>query len=76
MGHTEGVGLLLEVEDVDVHGVEAEGQGEFDELAGAPGKRQADRAEVAEHAEQNSRCGLPGSRCGLPVGMTWTGEYD
>ena len=46
----EGLGLLLEVDDVDVHGVEAEGQRQFDELAGATGEGEADGAEIAEHA--------------------------
>jgi len=49
MGHPERLGLLPEVEDVDVHGVEAEGQRQLDELAGATGQGQTDGAEVAEH---------------------------
>ena len=43
-------GLLLEVEEVDVHAVEAERQGQLDELAGAAGEGKAEGAEVAKHA--------------------------
>jgi len=50
MGHAESVGLLLEVEDVDVHRVEAEGERQFDEFAGAARQGKTDGAEVAEHA--------------------------
>ena len=45
----ERLGLLLEVDDVDVHRIEAERERQFDELAGPSGKGQADGAEVTEH---------------------------
>ena len=60
VGHTERVSLLLEIEDIDVHGVKAEGQRQFDELAGTSGEGQADRAEVAKHAVYDSPLGAPG----------------
>ena len=59
VGHAERVSLLLEIEDIDVHGVKAEGQRQFDELAGASGEGQADRAEVAKHAVYDSPLGAP-----------------
>ena len=59
VGHAECVGLLLEIEDVDIHRIEAEGQRQFDEFAGASGEGQADRAEVAKHAVYHSPMGTP-----------------
>ena len=50
----ERLGLLLEVDDVDVHRVETERQRQFDELAGPSGKGQADGAEITEHREEVS----------------------
>jgi hypothetical protein len=64
MGHAKRVGLLLEIENVDVHGVEAEGQCQFDEFAGASREGQADRAEVAKHAGSHSLLGAPGWNVG------------
>jgi len=69
MRNAEGLGLLLEIEQVDVHGVEAEGQGEFDQFAGTPRQGQADRAEVPKHAGK-----APPK--GLRVGMRRADEYD
>ena len=53
----ERLGLLLEVDDVDVHRVETERQRQFDELAGPSGKGQADGAEITEHRGEVS-CAL------------------
>ena len=49
MLHAVDLGLLLEVEDVDVHAIEAERQGQLDQFAGAAGEGQAEGAQIAEH---------------------------
>ena len=49
MLHAERVGLLLKIDEVDIHGVKAKRKGEFNEFAGTSREWQAKRAEIAKH---------------------------
>ena len=52
MLHAECVGLLLEIDDIDIHGIKAERKGQFDQFAGTSGERQAHRAKIAKHLKR------------------------
>ena len=61
--HPVHLGLLLEIDDVDVHRVESERQRQLDQLAGASRQGKADRAQVTEHGAHGG-VNSPGSKCG------------